>query len=295
MEIEKAQELGLCFGVRRAIKLLKEAANKYGEIETLGPLAHNQQLVEGLTNIGVRPVNRLEQVQGKILAIPAHGTSPTILSEIQACHFHIIDVTCPIVRKAQNAAKELTETGFNVIIFGEAAHSEVKGLLGWTGGTGMAALDVGRIDMPRLLRSARNDNGCRLGVISQTTQSQSAFIEFTRELISTFLSKAKEIHIVNTLCQAVQTRREAATRLAQRSQLMIVVGGHNSANSKLLAEACSLIVETHMVGRAKEIDSSWFVDKQRIGIAAGTSTPDEAIEEVIINLKSLSTSHPESS
>ena len=137
--------MGLCFGVRQAIKLLKEAANKYGEIETLGPLTHNRLLVEALANLGIKPINHLDQAQGRTLAITTHGASPVILSEIRACHFNIIDTTCPIVRKAQNTAKELAEAGFDVIIFGEAEHSEVKGLLGWTGDKGIAALTMKQI------------------------------------------------------------------------------------------------------------------------------------------------------
>ena len=280
MEIEKARELGLCLGVRRAIKLLKEAANKYGRIETLGPVAHNRQLVEGLARVGVKPVNHLEEVQGKILAITTHGTTPERLSEIEAHHIHIVDTTCPIVRKAQNAAKELAEAGFDVIIFGEAEHSEVKGLLGWTGSKGIAALDVKQIDVSRKLPY-------RLGVISQTTQTQPAFIKFATQLIATFGSKTKEMRIVNTLCQATQRRQEAAIRLAKRSQLMIVIGGYNSANTRRLVEVCSPIVETHLIERADEVNDSWLVGKYHIGITAGASTPDKAIEELVTKLESL--------
>ena len=283
MEIEKAREFGLCFGVRRAIKLLKEAANKYGKIETLGPVAHNHRLVEELAKIGVKPVNHLDQVQDKILAITTHGTSPVVLSEIKARHMHIIDTTCPIVRKAQNAAKELAEAGFHIIIFGEAEHSEVKGLLGWTGGRGIAAINVKQIDIPGKLLQ-------RLGIISQTTQARSAFIEFARQLTSLIGSKTREIRIVNTLCQVTQRHQEAATRLAKKSQLMIVIGGYNSANTKRLVEACSPIVETYLIERADEVNNSWLVGKHHIGITAGASTPDEAIEEVIIRLKSLKAS-----
>ncbi|HXZ95161.1 MAG TPA: 4-hydroxy-3-methylbut-2-enyl diphosphate reductase, partial [Dehalococcoidia bacterium] len=146
MKIEKAEKLGLCFGVRRAIKLLKEAADKYGEIETLGPVAHNRLLVETLINLGVKPVNHLEQVQGKILAITTHGASPAVLSEVRARHIHIIDTTCPIVRKAQNAARELADAGFDVFIFGDARHSEVKGILGWAADKGIAALNMRQIN-----------------------------------------------------------------------------------------------------------------------------------------------------
>ncbi len=280
MKIEKARELGLCFGVRRAIKLLKGAANKYGRIETLGPIAHNHQLVEELAKIGVKPVNHLDQVQDEILAITTHGTSPMLLSEIKARHIRVIDTTCPIVRKAQNATKELAELGFDVIIFGEAEHSEVKGLLGWAGGGGIAALDVKQIDVPGKLPH-------RLGIISQTTQTRFAFIEFARQLIGMLGSKTKEMRIVNTLCQVTQRHQEAAMRLAKKSQLMIVIGGYNSANTKRLVEACSPIVETYLIETADEVNDSWLAGKHRIGITAGASTPDEAIEELVAKLKSL--------
>lgn len=285
MEIEKAQGLGLCFGIKRAIKLLKEAVNKYGAIETLGPVAHNQQVVQELSEAGIKMANDLDQVQGKILAIPTHGVSPKVLSDIKAREIHVIDTTCPIVHKAQGAAKELAEAGFYVLIFGEAKHSEVKGLLGWANDRGIAVRDVKQIVAAE--EGKRSLSSYHLGVISQTTQSHSAFVEFTIQLISTFAPRLKEIRIVNTLCQATQQRQEATIKLAKRTELMIVVGGHNSANTQRLAEACSPIVETHLVESSTEVDSSWLAGKHRIGITAGASTPDEAIDEVIAKLESL--------
>jgi 4-hydroxy-3-methylbut-2-enyl diphosphate reductase len=278
--IEKAEKLGLCFGVRRAVKLLKEAANKYGEIETLGPVAHNRLLVEALANLGIKLINHLDQAQGKILAITTHGTSPVVLSEIRARHIHIIDTTCPIVRKAQNTAKELAEAGFKVIIFGEAEHSEVKGLLGWTGDKGIAALTVKQI-----ARSGKSSS--RLGIISQTTQTQSAFIKFARQLMDTVRPKIEEMRLVNTLCKVTQGQQEAAIKLARRTQLMIVIGGSNSANARHLVEICSPLVETHLVETGEEVDNSWLVGKHHIGITAGASTPDEAVEELVAKLRSL--------
>ena len=280
VRIEKAGKLGLCFGVRRAIKLLKEAANKYGEIETLGPVAHNRLLVEALANLGIKPINHLDQAQGRILAITTHGTSPAILSEIKARHIRIIDTTCPIVRKAQKAARELAEAGFEVIIFGDAEHSEVKGILGWTGGKGIAALNVKQIEKSGISPS-------RLGIISQTTQTQFAFSKFTRQLMSIIGPKIEEIHLVNTLCKVTQGQQEAAIRLARRSQLMIVIGGSNSANARHLVEICSPLVETHLVETVEEVDNSWFAGKHHIGITAGASTPDEAVDELIAKMRSL--------
>jgi len=280
MEIEKADKLGLCFGVKRAINMLKEIANKYGEIETLGPLAHNRLLVETLTNLGIKPINHLDQAQGRILAITTHGASPAVISEIEARHIHVIDTTCPIVRKAQDTAKELAEAGFEVVIFGEAEHSEVKGLLGWTGDKGIAALNVKQIDK-------WGKSSSRLGIISQTTQTQFAFIEFTSQLMGMIGPKIEEMHLVNTLCKVTQGQQEAAIRLARRSQLIIVIGGSNSANARHLVEICSPSVETHLVETAEEVDNSWFAGKHHIGITAGASTPDEAVEELIDKLRSL--------
>lgn len=280
MKIEKAEKLGLCFGVRRTIKLLKEAVDKYGEIETLGPLAHNRLLVEALAELGVKPIKHLDGVQGRFLAITTHGVSPLVLSEIMARQIHIIDTTCPIVRKAQDTAKELAEAGFEVIIFGEAQHSEVKGLLGCTGEKGIAALNMKQID-------SWGKSPSRLGIISQTTQTRTAFIEFVGQLVDTVGPEIKEMRLINTLCQVTQAQQEAAMRLARRSQLMVVIGGSNSANTRHLVETCSSLVETHLVERADEVDESWFAGKHYVGITAGASTPDEAVEELIAKLRSL--------
>ena len=278
--IEKAEKLGLCFGVRRAIRLLKEAANKCGEIETLGPVAHNRLLVEALADLGVKPLNHLDQAQGRILAITTHGTSPAVLSDIKARHIRIIDTTCPIVRKAQNAARELAEAGFDVIIFGDAEHSEVKGLLGWAGGKGVAALEIKQI-------GSTVNSSSRLGIISQTTQIRSAFIKFVRQLVGAVGPEIEEIRVVNTLCKVTQGQQEAALELAGKSELMIVIGGANSANARHLVEICSPLVETHAVETADEVKTSWLAGKRRIGITAGASTPDEAVEALVAKLRSL--------
>ena len=292
MEIEVAREIGLCFGIRRAIKLLTEAASEYGKVEILGPVAHNQRLVQQLHKAGVNMIASLEETTGKVVAIPTHGVSPDTVSQMEAHKLHIIDATCPIVKRAQLAAAELARADFTIIIFGEEEHSEVKGLLGWAQGKGMAALSVKQIitaTQGNVIASKAKQSLLlsRLGVISQTTQSKASFTGFTSQLVTTFMPKTTEIRIINTLCQAIQARLETATKLARKSQLIIVIGGHNSANTKRLAESCSSIVETHLVETAEEIAQSWLDGKHRIGITAGASTPDEAIQEVTAKLNSL--------
>jgi len=279
MEIEIAREVGLCFGVRRAIKLVTGAAGKYGKIETLGPVAHNEQVVERLEKAGVRAVADLGEVRGEAIAIPTHGVGPEVLSEIEARKLQVVDITCPIVRKAQQCAARLARAGFTVVIFGEAEHSEVRGLLGWAKGRGIAAMSAEQVALSPALS--------RLGIISQTTQNRDSFVAFINQLTTAFAPFAGELHVINTLCQAIQRRLEEAVGLAKRNQLLIVIGGHNSANTRRLAEACAFITETRLVATAEEVDKSWLVGKKNIGVTAGASTPGEAIEEVVARLNGL--------
>jgi 4-hydroxy-3-methylbut-2-enyl diphosphate reductase len=279
VEVKKARELGLCFGVRRAIKLIDNAVKEQQKIVTLGPIVHNRLVVAKLADSGVKVVNALDQVQDRVIAITSHGVPAELLSQIQSKKLRVIDTTCPIVRSAQKAARKLAQAGLRVIIFGEATHPEVKGLLGWAGNNAVATLngkEIAGLELPR-----------RLGIISQTTQSPTKFVEFINEVIRAVFPNVQELRIINTLCQETRKRQEAAIKLAEKSDLMIVVGGHNSANTQRLAEICSPMVETHLIETAVEIEKDWLSGKQRIGVTAGASTPDEAIEEVVRKLESL--------
>jgi 4-hydroxy-3-methylbut-2-enyl diphosphate reductase len=282
VKVTKARELGLCFGVRRAIEIIDKAVREHKEIATLGPIVHNRLVVAKLADSGVKVVDELDQVQDRVIAITSHGTPPQLLSQIQAKKLQVIDTTCPIVRSAQKAAKKLAQAGLRVIIFGEATHPEVKGLLGWAGNNAVATMkgdEIAKLEMPR-----------RLGIISQTTQSHTKFVEFINEVIRAVFPDIQELRIINTLCQETRKRQEAAIELAGKSDLMIVVGGHNSANTQRLAEVCSTIVETHLIETAAEIERKWLSGKQQIGVTAGASTPDEAIDEVVCKLESLASS-----
>ncbi len=277
--IEKARELGFCFGVRRAIKIVENAARGHKHIATFGPIVHNRVVVDRLKELGVRVVNSLEQIDGETVAIPSHGVPPELLLELQSRGFEVIDTTCPTVRRAQRAAKKLADAGFKVIIFGDSGHPEVKGLLGWAGGDAIATMDAGNI--------ALDSPGRKLGIVSQTTQSLSGFARFVAGLLTATGPYTQEVRIINTLCQKTQKRQDAALELARRSDLMIVVGGRNSSNTRQLADVCSLVVETHLVEMADELVPGWFADKRHIGVTAGASTPEEAIDEVMSKLRSL--------
>jgi len=134
MRVEKASEIGLCFGVRRAMDILAKVAHERGEVETLGAAVHNPRLVQGLAEIGVRVAKDIDDIKGDTVVISPHGVSPQLEKEIQARKINIINTTCPIVHRAQVAARNLAESGFLVVIYGDADHPEVKGILGWADG-----------------------------------------------------------------------------------------------------------------------------------------------------------------
>ncbi len=279
MLIERASEMGFCFGVRRAINMLKRAAAKHDRVETLGPIVHNEQVVKRLAADGVRAVSSLDELEGGVVAITSHGVSPAVLEEIKSRGLQAIDTTCPFVRKAQTTARKLADAGFFVLIFGEADHSEVQGVLGWAGGRGIAALDEASIELSRLPR--------RVGILSQTTQSPSRFAHFVKRFIDLGLGKIEELRVIDTICDATRKRQGAALDLAKRVNLMIVVGGRDSANTRRLAEVCSTAVETHHIEETSEIEASWLEGRDRIGVTAGASTPDEIAEEVIQRLEEM--------
>jgi 4-hydroxy-3-methylbut-2-enyl diphosphate reductase len=275
--IEKASQTGFCFGVRRAINLLEKVARERGSIETLGAVVHNQQVLQKLSEIGVRVVNNIDDIEGDVVVTSSHGVSPDSEDKIRARHIDIISTTCPFVRRAQVAARRLAESDFFVIVYGDVDHPEVKGILGWAQGKGLATTDekaVASLDpLPR-----------RLGILSQTTQVPTRFAEFVKKIIDLALTKNSEIRIIDTICDDLRERQAAARELAGRVDLMLVVGGRSSANTNRLAELCGQVTETHLIETAEEINPAWLEGKQHIGVTSGASTAEETVDEVMKKL-----------
>jgi 4-hydroxy-3-methylbut-2-enyl diphosphate reductase len=278
LRIEKAKGIGFCFGVRRALTILEKTARERGTVETLGAIVHNQPVVDRLSSIGVRIASRVDDIRGNVVAISAHGVSPQIEQEIRSRHINIINTTCPFVHRAQIAARRLAKASFFVIVYGDAHHPEVKGVLGWAGNNGLASLEAKTITELRPLPR-------RIGVLSQTTQIPAHFNEFTKQLVDLTLGKDSELRIVDTICHDIRERQSQALELAHRVSLMLVIGGHNSANTNRLAQICSEVTKTYLIETASEIQPSWLKGKHHIGITAGASTADETIDEVIARLK----------
>ncbi len=278
MTIQKADKIGFCFGVKRAIDILEKVARERGGVETLGAVVHNRQVLQKLAELGVSVARNVEDIRGDVVVTSSHGISPQLEEEIRARHIEIISTTCPFVLRAQVAARRLTEAGFLVVIFGDAEHPEVRGILGWTKGKGIAALDdkfVANLEhIPR-----------RIGILSQTTQVPTQFTAFVRKLIDTAFIRDSEMRLIDTICHDIRERQAAAIELAGQMDMMLVVGGHHSANTNRLAELCSQITKTHLVETAAEIQPSWLEGKHRIGVTAGASTDEQMVNEVLKSLK----------
>jgi 4-hydroxy-3-methylbut-2-enyl diphosphate reductase len=281
VEILLAKEMGFCWGVRRAISMMEKAASEHGQIISLGPIVHNPQVVAALAEKGVQVTGSIDGVNSVPLAIAAHGVGPKVLAEAKAKGLDIIDTTCPIVVRSQRWAKKMAEDGFTVIVYGDADHREVKGVLNWAQGKGSALTEEDVPSLPRELLS-------RVAIIPQTTQNPARFAAFISRLLHEHLAQISELQVVNTLCNVTASQQAAARQLAQTVELMLVIGGHNSANSRHLAEVCREVgVETHHIETAAELEEEWLPGRERVGITAGASTPDWSVEEVIRCMRGL--------
>jgi 4-hydroxy-3-methylbut-2-enyl diphosphate reductase len=278
--IEKASRTGFCFGVRQAINLLEKVARERGGVETLGAVAHNQQVLQKLSEIGVKVVHNIDDIKGDTVVTSSHGISPELEESLRIRYSEVISTTCPNVRRAQAAAEKLAESGFFVIVYGDADHPEVKGILGWVKGKGLATTDeaaVATLDpLPR-----------RLGILSQTTQVPAHFAEFVKKIIDMALTKNSEIHIIDTFCHDLRERQAAALELAHRADLMLVVGGRSSANTNRIAELCAKVTETRLIETADDIRPAWLKGKKHIGATSGASTSEDTVDEVIKRLEEM--------
>jgi len=278
MNIILAENSGFCFGVKRAMKLAFDAAKcSKPLIYSLGPLIHNPQQVDLLAQKGVHEVSDLDQlVSGDTLIIRSHGTTPDTIEMAKAKGINIVDATCPFVVNAQRFAQALYKEGYQVVIVGEGDHPEVIGIMGFVENSAWVVENASEIkNLPRRKR---------VGVIAQTTQLFDNF----REVVCAIMEKSEELKVFNTICHATTHRQEAAIDIANRANLMIVIGGRNSANTNRLVSLCKIAgVNTYHIETANELVPSWFESANTVGVTAGASTPEWLIEEVLNKLKSF--------
>jgi (E)-4-hydroxy-3-methyl-but-2-enyl pyrophosphate reductase len=277
VKIIVASDAGFCFGVKRATKAAFEAASAAaGPVFTLGELIHNPQVVEQLERMGVRVARRPTDVGTGTAIVRSHGLPPEILQALEEQGAGILDLTCPTVKAVQQRAATLAGEGYEVVIIGDRDHPEVRAIAGYAG---PAAVFVNSEQEAAAVSTTE-----KMGVVMQTTHDATT----CRRIVGVLLDKAHEIRIFNTLCDATAKRQKAALELARDVDVMVVVGGRNSANTGRLAEICRRAgATTHHVETAAELRPEWFADIEGVGVTAGTSTPDWVIDEVVTKLKEI--------
>ncbi|MDE7363072.1 MAG: bifunctional 4-hydroxy-3-methylbut-2-enyl diphosphate reductase/30S ribosomal protein S1 [Oscillospiraceae bacterium] len=276
MYIEIAEKSGFCPGVKRAIALAEEAAEKYGEVCTLGELIHNERAVAELEKKGVRAVQSIEEADGKPLIIRSHGVPRAVGEEARRRVPTVIDATCTFVKKIHKIVAGLPESA-KAIVLGDKNHPEVIGIIGSAGCTAYACRDIDEIEKLFADGSIAADGETVL--VAQTTFDRSKFLDISRKVGE----KYGCVRIYDTVCDATAQRQECARELAKRAALMIVVGGRSSSNTRKLADICGEYCETVFVTSAEELPLQVLKSLRSdsiIGITAGASTPAYTIKEV---------------
>ncbi len=278
MNIIRAHHAGACYGVERALAMVSHALEEYGApVYTLGPLIHNPTVVKELELSGIVAIESLDEIKSGTLVIRSHGVAPDVIDQARARGLNIVDATCPHVSKVHKACSGLSDKGYFVIVVGEAGHPEVEGICGYAGSEFLVVPDAG--GLPQQLPSAH------IGIVVQTTQSEETF----ERVVAALRDRVEDIEIHNTVCFATQLRQEAACDVAKTVDVMVVVGGRNSGNTRRLYQISSKVCpQTYHIESPEEIDPQWFEGYETVGITAGASTPESQILAVIERLEELS-------
>ncbi len=281
MNIIVAPSAGFCFGVKRAVKMAIDAAETCKppeKLNTLGPIIHNPQVVKSLEEKGIYPMNGISGSGCGTIIIRSHGVKSDIMKRLKSKKVKIIDATCPFVKQAQNYIITAAGSGYFIIMVGDKNHPEVQSVISFA-------------DEHRFLIINNPDDfknipvSEKLALISQTTQDVNFYNYVINEV---FKIAEREIIVFNTICDATKLKQDESKLLASNVDVMIVVGGHNSANTNKLEGICMAIQKnTYHIETEKELNPKWFINVNTVGITAGASTPDWIIEKVVNTIRHL--------
>ncbi len=267
-----ARELGFCWGVERAINMAAEAKNKFtGDVTILKEIVHNRQVVDFFKTRGVGQENTLERIESGTLVISAHGLSPKLKEEAHNKGLNIVDTTCPLVENVHTFTRELLAEGYEVILYGEPGHDEVHGVMG---------IDDQRIHLLAEYEDIKHlpKFDGKVALITQTTRGVQAFAKVCAKMREVYPG----IKIVDTICDATDKRQHAIHQLAPEMDLVLVIGSQSSGNSQRLRDiAEELCGKAYLIDHPTQIDWKWFDGVERVGLTAGASTPNFAVETML--------------
>jgi (E)-4-hydroxy-3-methyl-but-2-enyl pyrophosphate reductase len=286
IQIEVTPDSSFCPGVDRAFRITEKTLfGKGGRTFSVGPLIHNPEVISRLRMLGLEVIDPdqgdLPDLEGLHVIIRSHGIDTSTEERLEALGAVLVDATCPTVKHAQEAARELLESGHTVLVLGSARHPEVRSIVGRAGGEVTVLQNAD--EAARWAAERAGDTG-PIGIVCQTTISRDMLDSVLKVLEPVF----EHITVMDTICDSVARRQDEARELAGRVDLMLVVGGRNSSNTAQLALACEATgVSTHLIETASEIKPEWLDGVASVGITGGASTPDWLIQETIERLREL--------
>ena len=273
MKVTLAKSAGFCFGVKRAVEMVYKEAETGKKVYTLGPIIHNEQVVQDLEQKGVRVIDtpeELSKAEDATVIIRSHGISADVYHQLEDKKVRIVDATCPFVSKIHRIEKKYQE-GSCIVIVGNANHPEVEGINGWCNG---AATVIGSVSEAE---NYSQEPARKLCVVAQTTFNYKKF----KDIVDIFSKKSYDIDVMNTICNATEERQTEAAAIAGDSDAMIVIGGKHSSNTQKLYEICKNVCpDTHFIQTLDDLDLKQFQSFRSVGITAGASTPNTIIKEV---------------
>jgi len=275
MQVRMAEHLGMCFGVRDAIDLALDLTRQ-GSLTILGDLVHNPDVIAQMDAAGAVRVRQPDHIQTSNVLLTAHGTSDRVKLQLHQQGLDVHDATCPLVKRVHMALQRLAGEGRHPVVIGQPGHVEVRGLVG---DMDDCTIIENETDLEKLAGRLRDNPHACLGVVSQTTQP----LERVEELVAALKRRypLADVKAIDTVCQPTKDRQAALRQLAAESDVVVVVGGPDSNNSRKLTElARSLGRKAYQVSKASELRPEWFTDCRIVGLTAGTSTPDRIIHEV---------------
>ncbi|WP_457564699.1 4-hydroxy-3-methylbut-2-enyl diphosphate reductase [Caminibacter sp.] len=275
MLIKKAKSYGFCFGVKRAVEIAENSKNAV----TLGPLIHNPLEIERLSkNYNVKFVNDISEIDKNIrrVIVRTHGIPKNKLQKLKEKNVEVIDATCPFVKKPQEIVEQMSKEGYDIVIFGDKNHPEIKGVMSYSVHNRVfVVLNKDELKNVHLKE--------KIATVAQTTRKIDEYLDIVNYLIKNH----KEVRVFNTICNATFENQDAVRELSREADVMIIVGGKNSSNTKQLYNIAKENCESYLVESEKEIKPEWFKNKKLCGISAGASTPEWLVEKIISKIKEV--------
>jgi len=275
MLIKKAKSYGFCFGVKRAVEIAENSKNAV----TLGPLIHNPLEIDRLAkNYNVKYINSIDEIDDNIkrVIVRTHGIPKNKLEKLKQKNVEVIDATCPFVKKPQEIVEEMSKEGYDIVIYGDKSHPEIQGVMSYSVHDRVFIV----LSVEELKNIKLKD---KIITIAQTTRKIQDYLNIVNFLIKNY----KEVRVFNTICNATFENQDAVKELSMEVDIMIIIGGKNSSNTKQLYNIAKEYAESYLIENENEIDPKWFKNKKTCGVSAGASTPEWLVEKIISKIKDV--------